>query len=293
MSASHINTECKRYGCIKNLLACYANCRYSARCDDLRNELIDKTEIAARDINTYLGQRGLPPITVQLQKRGVKFPQAAASQVNLKRRASPSPPGKGRQSRSLAILDSGDSTFERKPSSKALLDKRPNRAKKGAKTRKRKPSLSNLAKNRLSNPVEKPVREAKSASRKTSIRAADGGRKTRSKDKVVMRKKAARSDSASAIEKERSLSDKPSERGAISANASKRKSISARKSKSSSRASSLRSRKGKIFIILEGDTASLVDEQGLMAYLISDPSSEARYFEASEVEARVQIVPKK
>ena len=39
MATSLINTECKRYGCIKNLLACYANCRYSTRCDDLKNEV--------------------------------------------------------------------------------------------------------------------------------------------------------------------------------------------------------------------------------------------------------------
>ncbi|HEX8186315.1 MAG TPA: hypothetical protein VF747_16235, partial [Blastocatellia bacterium] len=68
-----INTECKRYGCIKNLLACFANCRYSTRCEDLRNEIIDKTELASTDINKYLSERGRTPITIQLMKRGLKF----------------------------------------------------------------------------------------------------------------------------------------------------------------------------------------------------------------------------
>ena len=47
---------------------------------------------------------------------------------------------------------------------------------------------------------------------------------------------------------------------------------------------------GKVYIIIEGQTASVVDEQGLMMHLFSDKARNARYFEASEVEARVQIV---
>jgi hypothetical protein len=44
---------------MKNLLACYANCRFVTRCDELRNEIIEKPEQAATDINSYLGERGL------------------------------------------------------------------------------------------------------------------------------------------------------------------------------------------------------------------------------------------
>src|SRR5690348_1302776 len=73
MAASTINTECKRYGCMKNLLACYANCRYTGRCDELRNELADKAAAAESDINRYLSERGRNPILVQILKRGVKF----------------------------------------------------------------------------------------------------------------------------------------------------------------------------------------------------------------------------
>ena len=49
----------------------------------------------------------------------------------------------------------------------------------------------------------------------------------------------------------------------------------------------------KVYIIIEGQTANIVDEQGLMAHLFSNNSKNTRYFEASEVEARVQIVPKR
>ena len=63
-----------------------------------------------------------------------------------------------------------------------------------------------------------------------------------------------------------------------------------RKSSSKSRSAS---RNGKVYIILEGKTASIVDEQGLMQHLFASPSASARYFEASEVEARVHIVLKK
>ena len=50
---------------------------------------------------------------------------------------------------------------------------------------------------------------------------------------------------------------------------------------------------GKVYIILEGQTASVVDEQGLMMHLFSNHAKNTRYFEASEVEARVQIVAKR
>src|SRR5262249_48328497 len=77
MAASTINTECKRYGCMKNLLACFANCRYTMRCDELRNELADKTAEAESDINRYLSERGRAPVVVQILKRGVKFDDKA------------------------------------------------------------------------------------------------------------------------------------------------------------------------------------------------------------------------
>ncbi|MFL6214971.1 MAG: hypothetical protein ACJ74J_13895 [Blastocatellia bacterium] len=50
---------------------------------------------------------------------------------------------------------------------------------------------------------------------------------------------------------------------------------------------------GKVYIIIEGQTATIVDEQGLMMHLFSNRSKSTRYFEASEVEARVQIITKR
>src|ERR1044071_9847628 len=77
MARSLVTTECKRYGCMKNLLACFANCRYNTRCDELKNELADKTELATRDINQYLLERGRKPIVIQTMKRGLRFVEAA------------------------------------------------------------------------------------------------------------------------------------------------------------------------------------------------------------------------
>jgi len=64
------------------------------------------------------------------------------------------------------------------------------------------------------------------------------------------------------------------------------------KKKSSSTRSRSADRNGKVYIILEGKSASVVDEQALMMHLFTNQSSSARYFEASEVEARVQIIKK-
>ena len=80
MALSLINTECRRYGCIKNLLACYANCRYNTRCDDLRNEIADKKDQAARDINEYLAEHGEGSITISFPKKGVRFLPASKNE---------------------------------------------------------------------------------------------------------------------------------------------------------------------------------------------------------------------
>src|SRR5690349_13300886 len=73
MATSLINTECKRYGCRKNLLACYANCRYNTRCDELRNEVEANFEQATTDINSWRNERGMSLIQLQMPKRGLKF----------------------------------------------------------------------------------------------------------------------------------------------------------------------------------------------------------------------------
>jgi hypothetical protein len=48
-----------------------------------------------------------------------------------------------------------------------------------------------------------------------------------------------------------------------------------------------------MFIILDGEKSALVDEKGLMAKLLAGVSPNARYFEATEIELRLQIAHKK
>jgi hypothetical protein len=198
MAISQIITECKRYGCMKNLLACYANCRYNTRCDDLKGELADKTEQAERDINEFLRERGQKPIQIKTLARGLRF-------IPLSTEAKKS------------------ATSVKKDTRAALSVKRLKR--------KRKKKLMPAK----SEPIQKsaPV-----------------------------------------------VSEKPAVKKA------KRKS-SARKP------ASVKARDGKLYIILEGDTATVVDQHGLMQRMMTRSSSSARYFEAHEVEARIQIVPKR
>jgi hypothetical protein len=83
VAVSRIHVGCSRYGCIKNLLACYANCRYNTRCDDLRNEVLDKLDEANRDINQYLSERSAisathcRPIAIRVLKQGLRFVEAS------------------------------------------------------------------------------------------------------------------------------------------------------------------------------------------------------------------------
>jgi hypothetical protein len=67
----------------------------------------------------------------------------------------------------------------------------------------------------------------------------------------------------------------------------------AKRKSSERKPASVKARDGKLYIILEGDTATVVDQHGLMQRMMTRSSSSARYFEAHEVEARIQIVPKR
>ncbi len=70
---SPINIECQRYGCMKNLLACYANCRFNLRCDDLREVLVGQQEQAEQLLNDYRLTRDQPPVRIQFLARSLKF----------------------------------------------------------------------------------------------------------------------------------------------------------------------------------------------------------------------------
>jgi hypothetical protein len=205
MALSQIITECRRYGCMKNLLACYANCRYSTRCDDLRLELADKTEQAERDINQFLSERGQKPIQIKTLTRGLKF-------VPL----------------SVDVKKSAPSLKKEKPARV--------RPAKRLKRKRKKKAMPAKSEQSLSKPTPAAAIEKPAAAKKT-----------------------------------------------------KRKS-SARKSVTGS---SMKPRDGKLYIVLEGDSATIVDQHGLMQRMMSRSSSSARYFEAHEVEARIQIVPKR
>jgi hypothetical protein len=253
MATSLINTECKRYGCIKNLLACYANCRYSTRCEDLRNEIIEKTDQAASDINNYLASRGAAPISIQVLKRGLKFAEA------------PNVPAAS----NIAHLEPTSPRVKKRP--------RPKRINKGFSTDiNRKPQRSELTAS-----VTTKIKQAQPRRRNGKARAGA----------AVMSRKSNRQETGSTakIETRETNATAPSVI-AQQKSASGKKSATRKKARRTSASSNGHSR--KLYIIVEGKTAVIVDERGLMSHLLGGGSAEARYFEAKEVEARVQIVAK-
>jgi hypothetical protein len=269
MAVSRINMECKRYGCMKNLLACYANCRYNGRCDDLRSEIIAKSDQASKDINDYLRERGRAPITIQVMKRGLRFNDAPRQQPIPK-----------------VIKDD----IVVAPMAKSFNSNRPRRKKRKISRVSTQPVTSQPIKTQAVKRVtskqvsELTTRESSKAIKKIS---------TRGKSKTMARK-TLREESATKQEKAVSSNGPVEERDSPSpAKDVRSKNGSKRKSRGSSRNTQLGKKAGKLFIILEGKTATLVDEQGLIAHLLGNSSQGARYFEASEVEARLQIVPKR
>jgi hypothetical protein len=210
---------------MKNLLACYANCRYNSRCDELRKEIESKSDQAALDINNYLSSIGKGPIAIQFPKRGLKFVEANQKKPVIKKR--------------LASIS--------KPSPPRLEIKKSAGAIKKRVAAKRKKRFSEMS------------RKAKQSNKEAPQRALE------------MINKA--TENANPSESPRPV--KATSRGGP------------KKGNAGSRA-----RKGKVYIIIEGRTANIVDEKGLMTHLFNNSAGGARYFEATEVEARVQIVPK-
>lgn len=315
MAASTINTECKRYGCMKNLLACFANCRYTMRCDELRNELVDKAPAAESDINRYLSERGRSPVIVQILKRGVKFDDkagrpprqpvvmastsASKNRPRLKLQAGARPTS--RTKATLAASASPGATQKRahamikahkpaaapkvKPNTKRRVVQPP-RLQANRQGIDRQPNgLSKAAD--LASPRPASLRLAKTAIRKQG--------EARSRKKTTMPRRARSLVKANAVGLESpaapsremlTLAGKPDP----DARAAGERVASRKKALAKSRKSA---RNNKVYIIIEGQTASIVDEQGLMMHLFGNHSKNTRYFEASEVEARVQIMPKR
>jgi hypothetical protein len=259
MAVSRIIMECKRYGCMKNLLACYANCRYNGRCEDLKSEVIAKSDQAAKDINDYLRERGRAPITIQVMKRGLRFNDAPRQQAIPK------------------VLKDNTGAV---PMAKSFDSNRP---------RRKKRKISRVSTQAVKRVTSKQVSELTNPESLKAIKKIS----SRGKSKTMARK-ILREESITKQEKPASSNGPVEERdSATTAKAVRSKNGSKRNTKGSARNTQLGKKAGKLFIILEGKTASLVDEQGLIAHLLSNNSQGARYFEASEVEARLQIVPKR
>jgi hypothetical protein len=272
MAVSHINMECKRYGCMKNLLACYANCRYNGRCEDLRTEVVARSDQATKDINDYLRERGRAPITIQVMKRGLRFADAPRHQVIQK------------------------NTEDKKPV--ALLPKTLN-AKKGGEPKIAAPKAESPAARRPRRKKRKLTRASTHTVRTvTSKQVSDftkrDPKQPRKQQRNRMARKTVREESIKKQERAESPNAPLEERGSSAmAKVARPGSGSNRKRREPARNAQPARKNGKLFIILDGKTANLVDEQGLIAHLLANNSPGTRYFEASEVEARLQIVPKR
>ena len=280
MAVSRINMECKRYGCMKNLLACYANCRYNGRCDDLKNEVIEKADQAAKDINDYLRERGRPPITIQVMKRGLKFTNAPRLQKSLQEITPVA---------QIKTLDSNANSEAKKVSSKPadVTAVRP-------RSKRKKRAVASAVRTTTSKQV--PGLTNKEPAKANKPRLGERRKKAgpKRKKRITMARNTAREEGARKQEKtEVSNQTVEAQQPTTTAKSVRSRKGSNQKAKSSSRSAKPAGKNGKVFIILEGKSASLVDEQGLIAHLLANNSSGARYFEASEVEARLQIVPKR
>lgn len=284
MATSAINTECKRYGCMKNLLACYANCRYNTRCDELRKEIENKTDQAALDINTYLTERGKGVISIQFPKRGLKFIEANQKRAEAKKVAParparpPRPAGDAKQLASIS--KSSPPRLELRVASPPALKadaKKPSKVLKRSAAPRRKKKRAPSAVSGRGRTETAASRPAPASEQKPGKRLSEMPGRVKQKNRETPREITAMNNksngNADAIENTTAI-----------------KSARARRPKRNGAGS--KSRKGKVYIIIEGKTANIVDEKGLMTHLFNNSAAGARYFEATEVEARVQIVPK-
>lgn len=323
MAISSINTECKRYGCIKNLLACYANCRYSTRCDDLRNEIVSKTEQASSDINRYLNERGRTPIVIQLMKRGLKFSEATIpdNRPGSNKKLSGSIKGSDVEIPSAAVKSVQQTANEIVPEDKPAKAS----AKRIEKNRKKSPKLrtvrlkrskeadtrtamAKVGKTQAASYLEKspaPLRKKEAAKQKphfSNPKRKIAGQASyadklanvimKNRKSIAMPRRRKNESNAAIAEKEQVINSTAQETES-SANGKAMMTRPARSKKRSAAAKGRAAeRNAKVYIVLEGKSASVVDEHGLMMHLFTNPSSSARYFEASEVEARVQITKK-
>lgn len=310
MASSLINTECKRYGCMKNLLACYANCKYNSRCEELRTEVLPIISQAATDINSYRQERGLSAIEIQTTKRGLKFIDALSLQQK-------SPQSKKRSTQSRRIIKVEPKVRGKRedltklvstPTANPLvrvktLKLRP-RIKKSTSKAKGKPSPA-----RVSGQSVNKVLAFTPAAKSADVQVID---KLPEKSRPKIKKKRRRVTKRQSKLKMETLAKMPkrmkelqattrndqqeSGQGGTSTNplnaaqAVEKPGVQGKRKSSKELAAK---KKKKMFIILDGNNSALVDERGLMAKLLAGVSPNARYFEATEIELRLQIAYKK
>lgn len=263
--------ECKRYGCMKNLLACYANCRYNGRCEDLRTEVVASADQATKDINDYLRERGRAPITIQVMKRGLRFADAPRPQLKQKNPEVKKPVAL--LPRALGAKKGGET--------KTVAPKVENPSARRSRRKKRK--LTRASAHTVRTVTSKQVSDFTKREPKQPMKQRKSmARKTVREESI---KKQERAEHANAPHEERETTATPK--------VARPRNVSNRKRREPVRNTQPARKNGKVFIILDGKTANLVDEQGLIAHLLANNSPGARYFEASEVEARLQIVPKR
>lgn len=286
MATSLINTECKRYGCRKNLLACYANCRYNTRCDELRSEVEANFEQATTDINTWRNERGMSLIQLQMPKRGLKFVDVKPLSATTPRQKSVATKPKAekpvarleRQSPRPTIADKLE-VQTTKPSVKRRAKKR------RAKVRVTKPAGKAAQKllplEPLPEPQVKPLRVSKAPKRKK--------RKSITENRIRMPRKSKEMAVEAATDNRERLLASVSDAGNSSPSDGVK--IAAPQAKRSGKTSATKKPK-KYYIVLEGERGTLVDESGLMKKLLAGVTPGARFFEASEMEVRLQLVKK-
>jgi hypothetical protein len=304
MANSLINTECKRYGCMKNLLACYANCRYNSRCDELRNEILPKLEQATNDINAYRRERELSSIEIQLLKRGVKFVDVASLQKKLAegKKRSVKSSAKKKAKVKVEILKPVSEKIETS-AAKIKVTKPPEKPKKNLKAATRVEKTQAVAQKRIEPTVSKKTIEQilenrESSGKKQSVVLQEKPR-PRIKKKVKARGKKSILKSESPFKMAKKTKDSETENENLSTETNEVTTLSATEKtttpqrKKSPAQDAAAKKKKKMFIILDGEKSALVDEKGLMAKLLAGVSPNARYFEATEIELRLQIAHKK
>lgn len=311
MALSQITTECRRYGCMKNLLACFANCRYNTRCVELRNEIEDKTEQAASDINGYLAEKSVPPIRIQLLTKGLKFiplskiekpkpERKIKSSSGKKTHTVQSQPAKPLSAKKPKVAQSqpakkkviadGNNLHERA----SVAVPRSGRVTRGGQRRSPLHAFENRPKlsAKLSN--DKKPQAVQSQHEKTLDDKKPKVAQSQHEKRKISRKRKPMSRKANTIQNQSNDMPVTHLEGAKENNPKSARSLKpASKARSNSTARNGKKSGKKLYIIIENETATVLDEQGLIKRILAGPSSKARFFEAKEVEAQLQIVYKK